>query len=128
MSELYLGPRDGPKPKYIDKASGLTDEEYYEKLKTTKTVYVGFMSYFTREHQILEYFKQVGTVRVLTMGLHKKKMLPCGFAFLEFTTHDEAERAVRFLNRTRLDGRLLKVDWDMGVDDERKFGRGDRGG
>jgi hypothetical protein len=128
MSELYLEKREGPWSKYNDKTLELSEEDYLELLKNTCTVYIGFLSFFTREYQLLEYFSQVGVIKKLTMGLHKHKMLPCGFAFMEFTSHKDAGRAVTYLNWSKIDGRIIKVDWDIGVSEERKFGRGDLGG
>ena len=54
-------------------------------------------------------------MKKLTMGMHKFKHMPCGFCFVEYGSHEDAERAVTFLNRSKLDGRILKVDLDVGV-------------
>ncbi|PIO52534.1 hypothetical protein TELCIR_26160, partial [Teladorsagia circumcincta] len=45
-----------------------------------------------------------------------------------YYTRDEAENAVRFLNRTTLDGRLIRVDFDAGFVEGRQYGRGKHGG
>jgi len=62
------------------------------------------------------------------MGLNKVKMQPCGFCFVEYATRKEAAVAVDCLNRSTLDGRMIRVDWDYGFEPQRQFGRGKTGG
>ena len=50
------------------------------------------------------------------MGLNKIKMQPCGFCFVEYATRAEARLAVDALNRTTIDGRIIRVDWDYGFE------------
>ncbi|KAK6028071.1 hypothetical protein OSTOST_05889 [Ostertagia ostertagi] len=38
------------------------------------------------------------------------------------------KNAVRFLNRTMLDGRIIRVDYDAGFVEGRQYGRGKHGG
>ena len=40
----------------------------------------------------------------------------------------EAEDAVRFINGTRLDDRIVRTDWDAGFIEGRQYGRGKTGG
>ena len=62
------------------------------------------------------------------MGLDKFKKTPCGFCFVEFYNRIEAEYAMRYVNGTRLDDRLIRVDWDAGFIEGRQYGRGKTGG
>eukprot|EP00010_Vexillifera_abyssalis_P006930 CAMPEP_0201549534 /NCGR_PEP_ID=MMETSP0173_2-20130828/5999_1 /ASSEMBLY_ACC=CAM_ASM_000268 /TAXON_ID=218659 /ORGANISM="Vexillifera sp., Strain DIVA3 564/2" /LENGTH=158 /DNA_ID=CAMNT_0047959229 /DNA_START=329 /DNA_END=805 /DNA_ORIENTATION=- len=62
------------------------------------------------------------------MGLDRKKRTPCGFCFIEYYDREAAEDAINILNYTRLDDRLLKIDWDYGYTEKRRFGRGKSGG
>ncbi len=39
-----------PTSEYYDKHSKLSREEYFERLKTSTTLYVGNLSFFTLEH------------------------------------------------------------------------------
>jgi nuclear cap-binding protein subunit 2 len=80
------------------------------------TLYVGNLSFFTLESQLLEVFSQSGQVVNLIMGLNKVKMQPCGFCFVEYATRSEARLAVDTLNRSTLDGRTIRVDWDYGFE------------
>lgn len=62
------------------------------------------------------------------MGLNKQKMAPCGFCFVEYATREQAGFAVQTLNRSVVDGRPIRVDWDYGFEPQRQFGRGKLGG
>ena len=64
----------------------------------------------------------------LIMGLNRMKMQPCGFCFVEYATRSEAALAVDTLNRSVLDSMVIRVDWDYGYEEARKFGRGKQGG
>ena len=62
------------------------------------------------------------------MGLDKTSKTPCGFCFVEYYTRQDAEHAMRYINQTRLDDRIIRTDWDAGFIDGRQFGRGRSGG
>ncbi|KAF6774585.1 hypothetical protein AHF37_06141 [Paragonimus kellicotti] len=62
------------------------------------------------------------------MGLHRFSKTPCGFCFVEYVTREGAEMAMRYVNRTRLDDRLVRTDWDAGYEEGRQYGRGRSGG
>jgi len=92
------------------------------------TLYVGNMSFYTTEEQIYELFGKCGEVKRVVMGLDKFKRTPCGFCFIEFYLREDAEAAVRFINGTRLDDRIIRTDWDAGFVEGRQYGRGKTGG
>ena len=89
--------------KYYDRHSGLTVDEYYEALKKSTTLYIGNLSFFTREEQIMTLFTECGEVVSLKMGLNKKSKKPCGFCFVEFSNRKDAQLAVDLLNGSILD-------------------------
>jgi nuclear cap-binding protein subunit 2 len=92
------------------------------------TLYVGNLSFYTNECQLLEFFGQCGQVVNLIMGLNKVQKTPCGFCFVEYATKAEAEDAVDCLNLQTIDGRQVRIDWDPGFKFGRQFGRGRGGG
>ncbi|EDW13744.1 nuclear cap-binding protein subunit 2 [Drosophila mojavensis] len=102
--------------------------EQERSLRDSSTLYVGNLSFYTTEEQIHELFSRCGDVRIIVMGLDKYKKTPCGFCFVEYYTRAEAEAAMRFVNGTRLDDRLIRVDWDAGFVEGRQYGRGKTGG
>lgn len=86
------------------------------------------MSFYTTEEQIHELFSRCGEIRRIVMGLDKFKKTPCGFCFLEYYHRPDAENSMRFINGTRLDDRIVRVDWDAGFIEGRQYGRGKSGG
>jgi nuclear cap-binding protein subunit 2 len=98
--------------------------EKQQKLLTSSTLYVGNLSFFTTEEQIWELFSKVGELNRVIMGINKETKENCGFCFVEFKTHQEAVNCINFVNSTKLDDRLIRIDWDPGFVSGREFGRG----
>ena len=129
MAELYH-PADPVQPQYF-----CWDRAYYEKvedslatLKTSRTVYVGNLSFFTTELQIHEAFSAVGPINRIIMGLNLITKEPCGFAFVEYFTREAAEAALNFVSGTLCDARAIRCDLDGGFRNGRQYGRGKSGG
>jgi len=97
-------------------------------LSVTTTLYIGNLSYFTTEEQIHELFSRAGDVKRIIMGLDRFKKTPCGFCFVEYYMREDAGEALRYINGTRLDDRIIRCDWDAGFVDGRQYGRGRSGG
>ncbi|XP_075717824.1 nuclear cap-binding protein subunit 2 [Rhinoderma darwinii] len=97
-------------------------------LKQSCTLYVGNLSFYTTEEQIYELFSKSGDVKKIIMGLDKVKKTACGFCFVEYYTRADTEHAMRFINTTRLDDRIIRTDWDAGFIEGRQYGRGKSGG
>ena len=95
---------------------------------TDESLYVGNLSFFTKEEQIAEVFGKAGELDRVVMGLDRNTKTPCGFCFVIFKTRQGAERAVAYLNGTMLDEREIRADFDWGFEDGRQFGRGKSGG
>ncbi|KAI1732615.1 RNA recognition motif domain-containing protein [Ditylenchus destructor] len=125
-------------PKSKDKANNLSsyrdlrfqgsNREQEDLLLTSATLYVGNLSYYTSEEQIFELFCRAGDVRRVIMGLDRKQKTPCGFCFVEYYSRPDAENAIRYINGTRLDDRIIRTDWDAGFVEGRQYGRGRSGG
>ncbi|CEF63411.1 Nuclear cap-binding protein subunit 2 [Strongyloides ratti] len=125
-------------PKLRDKATILGEyrdirfkgdrAEQEAKLAASTTLYVGNLSYFTRESQVYELFSRAGDVKRVIMGIDRFKRTPCGFCFVEYYNREDAENAMRYINGTRLDERVIRTDWDAGFVEGREFGRGKHGG
>lgn len=92
------------------------------------TLYIGNMSFYTTEEQLYELFGKCGEVKKIIMGLDKFKRTPCGFCFVEYYGREDAEMAMRYVNGTRLDDRIIRTDWDAGFIEGRQYGRGKSGG
>jgi nuclear cap-binding protein subunit 2 len=111
-------------------------------------LYVGNLSFYTTEEQVLlqtnqkkkikkfllktkqihELFSSCGEIRRIIMGLNKVSKTPCGFCFVEYYTTGDARDAVKYLNGTTLDDRIIRIDLDIGFEEGRQYGRGRSGG
>lgn len=89
---------------------------------------MGNLSFYTTEEQVHELFAKCGDVKRIVIGLDKVKKTACGFCFVEYYTRGDAEHAMRFVNGTRLDDRIIRTDWDAGFKEGRQYGRGKSGG
>ena len=73
-------------------------------------LYVGNLSYDTTEGQLLDLFKQAGTVTNCNVIMDRFTNKSRGFAFVEMATQEEANKAVQTLNGMDVDGRPLRVN------------------
>jgi RNA recognition motif-containing protein len=126
MARLFLDRE--PLTQYKDRLFKGSMEEYLERLRTSSTLYVGNVSFYTSEEQIWDLFTRAGPVKAIVMGLDKNLKTPCGFCFVEYHNRPDAERAVKYLNGTKLDDREVRMDFDWGFQEGRQFGRGKSGG
>ncbi|VDK84554.1 unnamed protein product [Litomosoides sigmodontis] len=102
--------------------------EQEKLLLASKTLYVGNLSYYTTEEQTYELFSRAGDIKRIIMGIDRFKKTPCGFCFVEYYLREDAEDAMRCINGTRLDDRIIRTDWDAGFVEGRQYGRGKHGG
>lgn len=116
-------------PDYLDSRFDGTQQQFNQRLRLSSTVYVGNLSFYTTEEQVYELFSRAGCVKEVVMGLDKYKMTPCGFCFVVYYSHQDAQTCITFLNGVKLDSRPIRVDIDWGGRFEtRRFGRGRSGG
>ena len=94
----------------------------------TTTLYIGNLSFYTREEQIYELFGKCGPIVRVIIGLDRNVKTPCGFCFVEYVTREDALNGMRYVNGTRLDDRIIRTDWDTGFVEGRQYGRGKSGG
>ncbi|PAV88982.1 hypothetical protein WR25_14941 [Diploscapter pachys] len=132
VDQLTFDPRNRNRgdsiSQYRDQRYKGTLKEQEIALRSSATLYIGNLSYYTREEQVYELFGRGGDVRRVIMGLDRFRKTPCGFCFVEFYTRMDAEIAMEALNQTRLDERTVRVDWDAGFVEGRQYGRGKHGG
>ena len=98
-----------------------------EKLKNSATIYIGNLCFKTTETQLYQIFSFCGKIKRVIMGLNRITKQPCGFAFIEYLNKESAKIAKNTLSGSTLDGRVIKVDIDLGFEDGRQFGKGKYG-
>ena len=90
-------------------------------------LFVGNLSYQTMENDLQEYFSQAGVVSSVNLMLDKFTGKSRGFAFIEYGTQDEANKAVEMFHNKEFQGRQLTVNIAR-PREERPQRSGDRGG
>jgi cold-inducible RNA-binding protein len=73
-------------------------------------LFVGNLSYQTMENDLQEYFSQAGVVTSVNLMLDKVTGKSRGFAFIEFSTPEEATKAVEQFHNQEFQGRALTVN------------------
>ncbi|KAK6919636.1 RNA recognition motif domain [Dillenia turbinata] len=128
-SPSYVNIKDPSKlSAYRDRRFSGTQEEFEDALRTSTTVYVGNMSFYTTEEQVYELFSRAGEIKKIIMGLDKNTKTPCGFCFILYYSREDAEDSVKYISGTILDDRPIRVDFDWGFQEGRQWGRGRSGG
>jgi RNA recognition motif-containing protein len=73
-------------------------------------IFVGNLSFEVTQHELTSAFAQYGNVERVNIITHRDSGTPRGFAFVEMTERDEANKAIAGLNGSTLNGRTLNVN------------------
>ena len=73
-------------------------------------LFVGNLSFNTTEGDILDLFKQAGTVAKCELIVDKFTNKSRGFAFVEFATAEEAQKAIEQFHDQDFQGRKITVN------------------
>jgi RNA recognition motif-containing protein len=91
-----------------------------------RRLYVGNLPYSSSEDQLTELFSRAGKVDNVRVMRDMATGRARGFAFVEMSTDEEAQRAIAELHEHQLDGRALVVN-EARPKPEGGFGGGGRG-
>jgi cold-inducible RNA-binding protein len=75
-----------------------------------RKLYVGNLPYETGETDLQDLFARAGTVETVSVVRDQMTGRARGFAFVEMSTDDEAQTAIRELNEFQVGGRKLTVN------------------
>jgi len=73
-------------------------------------IFVGNLNFDTNESGIRQHFNDVGTITDVHIPTNRDTGRPRGFAFVTFSSDDEAEAALQSMQGSELDGRPLRID------------------
>lgn len=73
-------------------------------------LFVGNLSYQTGENDLQDYFAQAGSVTSVNLMMDKITGKSRGFAFVEFSSAEEANKAVEEFHNKEFQGRSLTVN------------------
>lgn len=92
-------------------------------------LFVGNLSYQTAENDLQDYFAQAGTVTSVNLMMDKMTGKSRGFAFVEFASAEEANKAVEEFHNKEFQGRSLTVNIARPREERApRWSGGDRGG
>ena len=100
-----------------------------------KKLFVGGLSYETKEDTLKEAFSKIGEVTSAIIISDKMTGRSKGFGFVEMTNDEDADKAIETLNGTELEGRKITVNVARPMEERprrdfggsRNFGGGNRG-
>jgi cold-inducible RNA-binding protein len=75
-----------------------------------KRLYVGNLPYTISEPQLRDLFSQAGSVESATVIVDRDTKQGKGFAFVEMTSEEEAQKAIEMFNGHQMDGRAIVVN------------------
>ncbi|HEV2330698.1 MAG TPA: RNA-binding protein [Verrucomicrobiae bacterium] len=73
-------------------------------------LFVGNLSYQTGENDLQDYFAQAGAVTSVNLMLDKMTGKSRGFAFVEYASADEAQKAIDQFHNKEFQGRAITVN------------------
>ena len=75
----------------------------------SKKLFVGSLAWATNDDSLKNFFSQVGNVESARVIFDRQTGRSKGFGFVEFSTEEEAERAMKELEGKDLDGRPIRI-------------------
>ena len=73
-------------------------------------LFVGGISYDASEDDLREAFSTHGKMKEVHLAMDREKNRPKGFAFVTFSSKEEAKKAIKALNNTEFKGRRISVE------------------
>ncbi len=93
-----------------------------------KKLYVGGLSYDTKEKTLQDLFSEAGTVVSSAVITDRATGRSKGFGFVEMSTEAEAQKAISMFNGKEVDGRNLTVNEARPMESRSDRGGFNRGG
>lgn len=85
-----------------------------EQRAASKILYVGNLPYVFVEDDVRHLFEKYGALASVSVPEDKYTKRNKGFAFVEFENRPEAEKALFAISGQEIEGRIIKIDWDIG--------------
>jgi len=85
-------------------------KQKFSNILMSKKLYVGGLSYDTTEDALKDAFAKEGTVESAAIITDKMSGRSRGFGFVEMSSDEEAQAAIKALDGKELDGRTLTVN------------------
>jgi RNA recognition motif-containing protein len=96
-------------------------------MNSSSRLFVGNLSYQTAENDLQDYFSQAGAVTSVNIMMDKMTGKSRGFAFVEFASLDEANKAIENFHNKEFQGRALTVNIARPREERPRFSAGGGG-
>ncbi len=93
-----------------------------------KNIFVGNLDFGATEANVRSWFEEYGAVERVSIVTDRDTGRSRGFAFVEMSNPDEADRAINALNGAAVNGRALNVNEARPRENRAPGGGGNRGG
>jgi len=91
--------------------------------RDSTTLFVGNLPYDFRERDVGEIFDRCGRIRNIKVGMNHRTGESKGYCFVDFENRRDAEDAYDRYQGYDIEGRRLRIDWDVGFDKKKTFKR-----
>src|SRR4051794_37982107 len=88
-------------------------------------VFVGNLDFNTTKAEVQNLFAEIGEIRDVYLPVDRQSGRPRGFAFVEYTSDEDAAKAIEKFNGYQMSGRALRVN---AAEDRPRTGGGGRPG
>jgi RNA recognition motif-containing protein len=86
-----------------------------------KKLYVGNLSYSTTDETLREYFAGAGSVDSAVVISDRETGRSKGFGFVEYSSDEEAQKAIEMFDGAEFEGRSLRVNEARPKEDRPRF-------
>jgi len=87
----------------------------------SSTLFVGNLPYNFHEREVRDLFERCGRLGDISIGINKRTGESKGYAFISFEERHDAETAFNRYNGFEIDGRRLRLDWDIGYEKKKAY-------
>jgi len=89
-------------------------------------MYIGSLQYNTSEEELTELFSEFGKVESIELIKDRQTGQSKGFGFVEMPNNSEADTAIKALNGSNFQGRMIKVNQAQNKSKNNRSSRGKR--
>ncbi|KAH3759002.1 RNA-binding motif protein, X-linked 2 [Pelomyxa schiedti] len=87
----------------------------------SRCLFVGNLPYSFKERDLTDLFERCGAVKNVTLGFNKQTGQSKCYAFVEFEDRRDAADAISKYNGYDIEGRRLRIDWDIGLQTKMQY-------
>ncbi|ONK67791.1 uncharacterized protein A4U43_C05F3810 [Asparagus officinalis] len=87
-----------------------TASQILQKRNFNSEIFISRLSFYTTEQDLKRLFSRFGSIKQVRLIRDGKTQRVKGFAFIDYSSEDEARKAVKVMDGRILDGRLIFVE------------------